>query len=333
MNNKIKCPVCLCESSCQRPRPGLFKCDICGIYKIDNDKLEGQKRDGSFESSQWNLNSLQRAVLSHSIRKRSDESSKTESEPLEITSEVLDSFRSNRSLPSRAEQATNIIQFIGEEVSRSGEAVNQLPVGFHAIIGALNCEAAIRLTKELVEHKRLIANSSGAAGIDQATGRPFSSVSDIDLNLDEWNQYEAKKRRGFDENYGFLAMEFDDPDLDPFVKDVVKPAVKEDIGYDLVDMRDRRRAGILDEIMRRRIRDAKFVIVDLTHDNSGAYWEAGYAEGLGKQVIYICEKKKFADKKTHFDTNHCTTIMWSRDDDEGFRQELTEIIRESLDDS
>lgn len=333
MNNKIKCPVCLCESSCQRPRPGLFKCDICGIYKIDNDKLEGQKRDGSFESSQWDLNSLQRAVLSHSIRKKSDESSKTESEPLEITSEVLDSFRSNRSLPSRAEQATNIIQFIGDEVSRSGEAVTQLPVGFHAIIGARDLEAAIRLTKELVEHQRLIANPSGAAGIDPATGRPFSSVSDIDLSLDEWNQYEAKKRRGFDENYGFLAMEFDVPYLDSFVEEVVKPTVN-DMGYDLVDM-NKKRAGIIDNIMRTRIRDAKFVIADLTHDNNGAYWEAGYAEGLAKPVIYICEKEKFEHDGTHFDTNHCTTVFWSksRDDDEGFSQGLTEIIRESIDES
>ena len=39
------------------------------------------------------------------------------------------------------------------------------------------------------------------------------------------------------------------------------------------------------------VRDAAFVISDLTHDNSGAYWEAGYAEGLGKPVIYICEEK------------------------------------------
>ena len=331
MNNKIKCPVCLCESACQRPRPGLLKCDICGTYKT-SDKLD--LVDRQYDSSHWNLSSSQRAVLSHHIRTKSDASSQTGSDPLEITSEVLDSFRSNRSLPSRAEQATNIIRFIGDEVSRSGgEVVDQLPVGFYAIIGARDRDAAIRLTKELVKHQRLTANLSGAAGIDQATGRPFSSVSDIDLSLDEWNQYKAKKRGGFDENYGFLAMKFDDPDLNLFVKDVVKPAVKENIGYNLIDMRDRRKAGIIDEIMRRRIRDAKFVIVDLTHDNSGAYWEAGYAEGLGKQVIYICEKKKFADKKTHFNTNHCMTVLWSRDDDEGFRQELTEIIRESLDES
>lgn len=335
MNNGIKCPVCSNDEggSFQRHKDGFCECGICGIYKM-RDKLHDHLMDLQYDSSHWDLSPLQRAALSHSIRKRSDESSKPESEPLEITSEVLDSFRSNVSLPNRAEQAMNIIQFIGDEVSRSGgEAVKQLPVGFHAIIGARDRDAAIRLTKELVKHQRLTANLSGAAGIDPATGRPFSSVSDIDLSLDEWNQYEAKKREGFDENYGFLAMKFDDPDLDLFVKKVVKPAVKEKIGYDLVDMRDRKKAGILDEIMRGRIRDAKFVIVDLTHDNSGAYWEAGYAEGLDKPVIYICEKEKFERCGTHFNTNHCATVLWSRDDDEGFRQELTEIILGSLNES
>ncbi len=47
-----------------------------------------------------------------------------------------------------------------------------------------------------------------------------------------------------------------------------------------------------------QIRDAKFVIADLTHGNDGAYWEAGYAEGLGKPVAYICEKEEFKKRAT-----------------------------------
>ena len=30
-----------------------------------------------------------------------------------------------------------------------------------------------------------------------------------------------------------------------------------------------------------------------THGDPGAYWEAGFAEGLGKPVIYTCEKDDF----------------------------------------
>jgi nucleoside 2-deoxyribosyltransferase len=51
------------------------------------------------------------------------------------------------------------------------------------------------------------------------------------------------------------------------------------------------------------------VIADL-HDNNGAYWEAGFAEGLGRPVIYTCRKQKWDATKSHFDTSHLNTIVW-----------------------
>ena len=298
MNNGIKCPVCLNVEggSCRKPtRPDLFECDICGIYKT-GPRLETNADIYKYESSPWALNWLQRAVLSHRIRTRSDASSQTGSDPFEITSDVLDSFRSDGSLPSPAVQATNIVRFIGDEVKRSGEAVNQLPEGFHAIIGSLNREEAIRLTKELVDRKTLIADPSGTAvGSPPVTGHPFSSFTNINLSLDGWKQYEAEKRGRVAGNYGFLAMQFNKPKLDSFVKEVVKPTVN-DMGYELVDMNNKR-AGIIDNIMRTRIRVAKFVITDLTHDNNGAYWEAGYAEGLGKPLSISVKRKNLIRKR------------------------------------
>ena len=73
------------------------------------------------------------------------------------------------------------------------------------------------------------------------------------------------------------------------------------------------------------------MLADLTDENRGACREAGYAEGWGKPVIYICEREKFHEAKTHFDTNHCTTITWSADDAEGFADELVATLRRSLD--
>jgi hypothetical protein len=148
--------------------------------------------------------------------------------------------------------------------------------------------------------------------------------------LDGWESYEKEKRDLIAGAYGFIAMKFGDAVLDSFVEKVVKPTVKLGIGFELHDMRDIARAGIIDNIMRSQIRDAVFVIVDLTHDNPRAYWEAGYAEGLGKPVIYICEHSKFDEAQTHFDTNHCTTVLWSDDDREDFSQELIATLRRSL---
>ena len=153
---------------------------------------------------------------------------------------------------------------------------------------------------------------------------------DINLTLEGLKQYEDDKRGKNDGNYGFLAMQFDEEPLDDFIRNVLKPTVEKELGFEIYNMRDISRAGIIDNIMRDQIRRAEFVVADLSHDNSGAYWEAGYAEGLNKPVIYICEKKKFDDHKTHFDTNHCTTVTWSRDDDEGFRKEFIATFRRSL---
>ena len=230
---------------------------------------------------------------------------------------------------SPAVQAVNLIRYIGDRVSESGKPISRL----HDIsqeIGAPSEEFFTQLIRELYKNQTIQISESREYPSNLT---PFAQVN---LTLDGWKQYEAEKRGRFDGNYGFLAMQFGDADLDSFVREVVKPAVKKSTDYDLVDMRDVGKAGIIDNIMRVQIRDAKFVIADLTHDNNGAYWEAGYAEGLGKPVIYICEKEKFeSDDGTHFDTNHCTTVFWSksRDNDEDFCQELTATLRRSLDES
>ena len=174
----------------------------------------------------------------------------------------------------------NLIRYIGDQVSESGELIRQL-AEISEEIGAPGEELAKQLIEELCEHGVVNVRT-----ISRALGG-LARYRGVSLTLKGWEQYEAEKRGGFDGNYGFLAMQFDEPDLESFVRDVVKPAVKEDIGCDLVDMRDVSKSGIIDNIMRVRIRDAKFVISDLTHGNNGAYWEAGYAEGLGKTVIYI----------------------------------------------
>ena len=222
----------------------------------------------------------------------SDESLNTGSDPFEITSDVLDSFRSNGSLPSPAVQATNIIRFIGDEVSRLGEAVGQLPPGFHAIIGARNRDEAIRLTEELVENKILKADPKGTAVESNPVGPPRPSFKNINLSLDGWKQYEAEKHGQSAGNYGFIAMQFgdDDDDLETLVRKVVKPAVKKDIGCDLVDMRDVPETGIIDNIMRVRIRDAKFVIADLTHGNNGRVLGGRLRRGSG-QACYLYLRK------------------------------------------
>ena len=59
------------------------------------------------------------------------------------------------------------------------------------------------------------------------------------------------------------------------------------------------------------IRNSKFVVVDLTHKNNGAYFEEGYAMGLGKPVIQLCKN----GVSLHFDIAQKNTIMWDNETD------------------
>ena len=82
--------------------------------------------------------------------------------------------------------------------------------------------------------------------------------------------------------------------------------------------------GITDEIIV-EIKKSKFVIADLTYNNNGAYWEAGYAQGLGRPVIYCCNSE-WLEKggKLHFDISHIRQIRWTNLED--FQEQLKATI-------
>ena len=222
-----------------------------------------------------------------------------------------------------AEQAMNLIRYIGDEVKREGCPIDIAFSKTPDIMGAQSQELAEGIIVELQE-RRLIK-----IGQRHVLDREIALL-DITLSLDGWEQYEEEQRGKFAGNYGFLAMQFDDPEHETFAKEVLKPAVETGTGFELHDQRDKSKAGIIDNLLRVNIRDARFVIVDLTHDNRGAYWEAGYAEGLGKPVVYICERGKFEAASTHFDTNHHTTVQWSSGEEKAFCQDLVATLRRSL---
>lgn len=90
--------------------------------------------------------------------------------------------------------------------------------------------------------------------------------------------------------------------------------------------------------MFRLIRECKFLILDISDPNYGAYYEAGYALGLGKEVIICCnnevfckeyttkEEKKYAKYlRPHFDIAQKQLLIWSDYDD--LTKKLTEWIK------
>lgn len=53
---------------------------------------------------------------------------------------------------------------------------------------------------------------------------------------------------------------------------------------------------------------AEFVVADLSEHKAGVYYEAGYAKGVKKPVIFSCRQVDF--DKRHFDVAQANTIVW-----------------------
>ena len=152
---------------------------------------------------------------------------------------------------------------------------------------------------------------------------------DTCLTMDGWKKFQKLQRKVKTSRTAFMAMPFRYDNVTQMVDTVFRPAVAE-TGFTLKRVDDAPKAGSIDDRMRVEIRMCRFLIADLTYGNQGAYWEAGYAEGLGKKVIYTCEETFFDEKKTHFDTNHHQTVVWDSAEPDKAAEQLKATIRATL---
>ncbi len=89
-------------------------------------------------------------------------------------------------------------------------------------------------------------------------------------------------------------------------------------------------------------RQSRFMVCDLTGYRGGVYWEAGFAYGLGLEVIYTCredwikpktetegDKVKVTQEGIHFDLEHRNRIEWKAGPEglEEFKNSLAKRIR------
>lgn len=105
-----------------------------------------------------------------------------------------------------------------------------------------------------------------------------------------------------------VAMKFGDETK--LLREAIRKGVS-DAGYLAIFIDEVQHNDFITPELLKHIRDSKFVVVDLTHQNNGAYFEEGYAMGLGKPVIQLCKN----GTTLHFDIAQKNTIMWDNEDD------------------
>lgn len=289
----------------------VLNCPNCGSFAVT----------GSVERMLSNpqLTAKQRASLSHAIRK----AQRGEDRP-QVDSNFVQAMFEDAQLPSARAQIDNLILHLGMTLEEPGAVVQLEPSQMRAVLGCASIPGA---AWGLSEAYRL----GYVKGIPRdAMNIPFGLVN-ATLTVEGWELFARLQSSGNASRRVFMAMKFGDRELDSVYTNVFKPAVAR-AGFELFKLNDEPKAGLIDDRMRLEIRTARILIADLSHGNNGAYWEAGFAEGLGRPVIYTCRKNVFEDfgKRPHFDTNHHHTVVWDPEDLSRAADELTLTIRVTL---
>jgi hypothetical protein len=284
------CPVCNEKNAQIEEQIGStllhVNCRACSTFAIDMPVAEHYRDDPKFPPRlRYRIRKMQRGNGNKYPFVTEDMAGRFAAEPL----------------PSLKEQADSLVLRAGDELRESNPAglafikIEELV----AIVGSYDPNSlqegvikAISATEDRLINPRIAGD-----------------VLVVGLTFKGWERYEQVKRTPSEMHLAFMAMPFNEKRLDDLFVNTFKPAVK-DTGFELRRVDEAPRAGVIDNNLRVEIRKARFLIADLTEKNAGAYWEAGFAEGLGKPVFYTCEKAYFDQYKTHFDTNHCHTVMW-----------------------
>jgi hypothetical protein len=315
MLETVDCPICktvYCDRANWSGKSAPFafeyryRCERCGSFILADALKDGPLND---------LPPLQRSILSHRLRRMQ----RQDPPPPEVVKSLLPTI--NDRLPSPAEQADNLILWVGDHQPSPAQHVTIPEAEVASWVGTpissnFHDEGLSWLLQQ-PQMQQLVKNNAS-----------LSDASRLQLTFEGWQRHEALHRNVVEGHKAFMAMKFND-EMHRVFEECFRPAVDR-TGFKLQRLIDGQLAGPIDDQLRVALGTSRFVIADLTHASNGAYWEAGFAEGLGRPVIYTCCKTQWEEQKTHFDTNHLATIIWDPEDLVDAGNRLAAMIRATL---
>lgn len=307
------CPICRGATLPYDPRPAgvtAISCGNCGKYYTSFEVITEGLRD----SGPGILSLEQRAHIAGWIR---DRWHRGEKNITVLTHDIEPILRDVRRL-SPAEKTSHLLATLARVSRRPGAELGLNDIRYTDALAVDPAELGVYLN--WLADQQFITHVPGS--------------NRIRLTLPGWTEVaRLERQRAVNATLAFMAMPFGDTKLDNVVTNCFVPAAKA-AGYELRKLTEGQPAGLIDDQLRVRLRTARFVVADLTSGNQGAYWEAGFAEGLGTPVIYSCERSVFTDpdrkKGTHFDTNHLVTVLWDDRNLTAAAEELKAHIRATL---
>lgn len=324
MDNRDKCPIC--GRNCKiEPADKCFeivRCDkaSCFTFWIGDNLQQGDKRE---VNKRFNL--VYEFLLRHPLYYKNGigcyykffyapDYIMKESDPPEYIN-VADLMKSYPI--TLKEKIDRILLNISFKYPSYGESIT-----------LYDCERMLFCENEFSKEK-VSANKEVSAIWSMLQDFGYFSYEPNGLTAKGWIRIDELKKKSSMISQGFIAMAFRDETK--FISDTFKKAIS-DCGYmsKRIDEKEHNNQ-IVPEIFY-ELNQSKFVVVDVTYPNYGAYYEAGYAQALGKEVIVCCRETEFLDKdkRPHFDISQKSMIVWKDENDlsERLKRRIEATVRE-----
>jgi nucleoside 2-deoxyribosyltransferase len=280
------------------------RCIRCGDYKITT--------EAEAFVDQAQLSHEQVANISGYIR---------ENPGLTIKEKDLKFLRNLRT-PTVAEKATRALIEFAKEYPIPGTTISS---EFHALEGVILRSKAMLADNQFTENgidKEYLAviRMAGVCSArtsdelyyvadeylkDQGLATGFATGS-LKISPAGWEHLESLRRGAIESDKAFVAMSFRE-ELGELFQAGLEPGIR-GAGYDAVRVDRIEHNNRIDDEIVARIRQCKFLVADFTIDRGGIYFEAGYAIGLGRPVIWTVRHDQL--EKVHFDNRQYNFIRW-----------------------
>ena len=265
------------------------ECDICGKYVSNN-----------FEDLQFRAMPQEDRAMVSAFTRELFEYSSPEPE-LDILSQqnqievIVQRYKSK----SISEKLGNFILFLARKTHFYGE---EIPIDFLK-------DFPITYSKADDEFSNIFLLSRELGFIEAPV--VLGPSQQVKLTLQGWQKSEEIKEHITPSRKCFVAMSCSG-ELREAYEAGIKSAV-EAAGYKPVFIeREEHNEKICDLIIA-EIRTCKFVIADVTGQRQNVYYEAGFAQGINREVIWTCRRDEI--DSVHFDTRQYNHIVWENPTD------------------
>lgn len=252
------------------------KCATCGHVRIDQDALRSAREEGKVHL----LSAFFRRLKE--LKVPAGEVPVVTGQNYRIHLAVVPDY-------TPLEKADRLLSVAGQMSDALGATSSFDPITDYPLIAANNQSEALFIIREL--------NRAGLVSLQAA---PFA------VTLAGWKHIEELRRAGKESFRAFVAMWFD-PNTDKTYSDAIEPAITES-GYHPLRIDREEHVSRIDDAIIAGLRSSRFLVADFTGNRGGVYFEAGFMQGLGRNVFWVCSQASLGD--LHFDVNHFNFIVY-----------------------